>query len=234
MRQTDTEQKSFTLAAAHSLGIGDLTLRYGLEGGSHRRRTGRDTDTLIVPFNPDISDDGADEATVDTGLAYVDALYEVTPDLKLEAGLFGVYLDGGAVDEQRLDPRLGVAWTPVEGHYLRAAYFTRRRSARQQLAGTGRRARAAGQPDGLAATGHADTFAARWDAEWTPFLFTALDYQHQDLERLSIGVPASAATIDLSEGRIDRVGATANRLARPWARRLRQLCPTAIRKTAIR
>lgn len=147
---------------------------------------------------------------MDTGLAYIDALYEVSPDFKLEAGLYGVYLHGGAVDEQRLDPRLGAAWTPVEGHYLRAAYFTEGAAlGNSSLAPVGVLGLQANQT-GLAATGHADTFAARWDAEWTPFLFTALDYQHQDLDGLSIGIPASAATIDLSEGRIDRVGATAN------------------------
>jgi outer membrane receptor for monomeric catechols len=62
----------------------------------------------------------------------------------------------------------------------------------------------------LGPTGYSDTFAAEWDAEWSSRFFTALQYQHQELNDLSIQVPASAATIDLSDGRIDRVSLTGN------------------------
>jgi tetratricopeptide (TPR) repeat protein len=209
LRQTDAGQQSATLAAAHSLGIGDLTLRYGLEGTTvNANRT--DTETVIIPFNPDQIATTSSRTKVNAGLAYVDALYELTPDVKLEAGLFGVAIDGESLKERRLDPRVGVAWSPTEGHYLRAGYLRSGASfGNNSLSPVGIVGLQPNQTS-LAATGHADTFAARWDAEWTPNLFTSIDYQHQDLEALSIEVPASANTIDLAEGRIDRVGATAN------------------------
>lgn len=209
LRQTDVDQQSLTLAAAHVVGVGGLTLRYGLEGGVVKAdRT--DTDTLIEPFMPDVIDVATSSTKVDVGLAYLDALYDVTPDLKLEAGLFGVALDGDTVDERRLDPRVGVAWSAMAGHYLRAGYLRGGTSiGGNSLAPVGIVGLQPNQT-GTAPTGYTDTFAARWDAEWTPHLFTAVDYQHQDIRDLSIEVPASAASISLAEGRLDRLGATAN------------------------
>ena len=40
----------------------------------------------------------------------VDGLYEINPNLKIEGGLFGTVLGGDGLDEQRLEPRAGVAW----------------------------------------------------------------------------------------------------------------------------
>jgi outer membrane receptor for monomeric catechols len=69
----------------------------------------------------------------------------------------------------------------------------------------------------LGVTGYSDTFAARWDAEWTDRFFTSLDFQHQEFEDISILVPGGITTIDLEEGRIDRASATANlRLGGGW------------------
>jgi outer membrane receptor protein involved in Fe transport len=140
----------------------------------------------------------------------VDALYEFNSSLTAEAGLFGTILDGDGVEEQRFEPRAGLAWTPAEGQYLRAG-FLREPSAINfaTLAPVGVVGLQSNQV-GLAPDGYSDTFAARWDAEWTSRLFTSIDYQHQDLHELSLSIPASAQTLDLSQGRIDRVAATAN------------------------
>jgi tetratricopeptide (TPR) repeat protein len=206
---TESNQQSYIGAVNHTYGTGDLTVRYGAEGGL-LEVTNDQTLTFRFPLIPDTVSKDSTAAEVAIGRAYFDAVYEFTPALKVEGALFGAYLDGGAIDEQRLEPRLGVAWTPFEGHYLRAG-FLREGSfiTSATLAPIGILGLQSNQSS-LATNGFSVTFAARWDAEWTSRLFTALDYQHQEFEKLSIGVPASATTIDLTEGRLDRVSATAN------------------------
>ena len=58
--------------------------------------------------------------------------------------------------------------------------------------------------------GYADTIAARWDAQWTDNVFTAVDYQHQEFDDLAIPVPASLDQLYVDSGRIDRVTFTTN------------------------
>ncbi|MBA3448122.1 MAG: tetratricopeptide repeat protein, partial [Pseudaminobacter sp.] len=206
----ESEQQSYLGAVNHTFGTGDFTFRYGGEGGM--LDVSRDeTLTFASPFFPDtIVSDTTNAVDVAIGRVYFDTVYEFNPNLKLEGALFGTFLDGGAIDEQRLEPRFGVAWTPFEGHFLRAG-FLREGSfiTSATLAPVGLLGLQSNQSS-LATDGFSDTFAARWDAEWNGRLFTAIDYQHQEFDKLSIGVPASATTIDLSEGRLDRVSATAN------------------------
>lgn len=58
--------------------------------------------------------------------------------------------------------------------------------------------------------GYSDTFSARWDAQWSTHLFTAVEYQHQELHDLAVPTPFSLATIDIEQGEVDRVSATGN------------------------
>lgn len=208
--ESETSQQSYLAAFNHIYGTGDLTLRYGGEGGL-LEVSKDETLSFVFPLIPDtIISESTTAVDVAIGRVYFDAVYEFNPNLKVEGALFGTYLDGGTIDEQRLEPRLGVAWTPFEGHYLRAG-FLREGSfiTSATLAPVGILGLQSNQ-NSLAVDGFSDTFAARWDAEWNSRLFTAVDYQHQEFEKLSIGVPASATTIDLSEGRLDRISATAN------------------------
>ena len=207
---TTMRQSAYLAAANHSVGIEDLTLRYGVEGG-RIEQTRREVDTIATIFDP------IPTTTIDTtdivvamGRAYVDALYEVTPELKLEAALFATHLSGDGGSLTRLDPRFAAAWTPTEGHWLRAGFLRETSAANSTtLAPIGVLGLQSNQvPLGIG--GYSDTFALRWDAEWSDRLFTTLDYQHQDLTGLSIPVPASLDTIDIAAGRIDRVSATAN------------------------
>jgi hypothetical protein len=120
----------------------------------------------------------------------------------------------GTLDTARFEPRVGLAVSPLDGHWLRAGYI--RESVIPStvtlapLGIAGLQANAAPLDIG----GYADTFAARWDAEWSDWLFTSINYQHQELNTLSIPVPASTIPIDSSlgfdDGTIDRVSATAN------------------------
>jgi tetratricopeptide (TPR) repeat protein len=211
--EDNSSQASYIGAVNHTYGTGDLTLRYGGEGGRYTdERT--ISERIFIPPSGDF--EGIDETTVTSldiavpiARAYVDALYEVTPQLTLEAGIFGTYL-GGVLDVKRAEPRFGVSWTPAERHLLRAA-FMRETSliTNTTLAPIGVLGLQSNQIS-LDAGGRTDTFAARWDAEWTDRFFTSLDFQHQDATDLSIVIPGGVSTVDLSEGRIDRVAATAN------------------------
>jgi hypothetical protein len=46
----------------------------------------------------------------------------VTSDLQFEAGLYPTWFDNGGVTTDRLNPRIGVSWSPVESQWLRAFY----------------------------------------------------------------------------------------------------------------
>lgn len=206
------DQTSYLGALNHTLGIGDLTLRYGVEGGALDYRRSESSTTVIIGGAPEVTSE-TNVADVRVARAYADALYAVTPELQVEGGLFGTFMDG-SLDIARAEPRLGVGWTPLEGHWLRAGYL-------RETAGIGSTTLAPIGIVGLQSNrtpldigGYADTFAARWDAQWSQAFFTSVDYQHQDLHGLSIAIPASATAIDASDGFergvIDRVSATAN------------------------
>jgi tetratricopeptide (TPR) repeat protein len=210
-----SRQRSYIAAVNHLYGVGDITWRYGVEGGAvdQTRSEHSITSYPSTPLPPDIADTKS-QLDLDLGRAYVDALYDISPALTAEAGLFGAYLqgevDGSSFSQGRLAPRVGAAWTPAEGHWLRAAYIQDISAAdAATLAPVG----VVGiQPNQipLAVGGYTDTFAARWDAQWHERLFTSLDYQHQSIHGLAIPIPGGIDTIDLSDGRIDRFAATAN------------------------
>lgn len=210
--EAETEQQTYLAAVNHTLGIGDLTLRYGVEGGAlEQKRSERDIQQLIG-FPPEVMLEERDIA-IRFGRAYVDAVYDFAPGLKGEAALFGSFI-GGDLELQRLEPRIGLAWEPVAGHWLRAGFLRETSAASTMtLAPIGVLGLQPNQAP-LDIGGYADTLAARWDAEWTPDFFTSLDYQHQRLHGLSIPVPGTVVPIDagsgVDTGRIDRVGATAN------------------------
>ncbi|WP_353643557.1 FecR domain-containing protein [Mesorhizobium sp. WSM2239] len=207
---TETDQQSYLGAVNHFYGVGDLTLRYGLEGGF--LDLGQETSTTVYlgPFPSITVPISSVEGTIDIGRAYFNALYDISPTIKAEAALFGTYLDGDGVNVERLEPRFGIAWAPSEGHWLRAA-FLRETSAIDSttLAPIGILGVQSNQTQ-LGVGGYSDTFAAQWDAEWSDRLFTSVEYQHQDMHDLAIEIPLTIGTVDFSEGRIDRVSATAN------------------------
>ena len=205
------DQKGVIGAINHTIGDDDLTWRYGLEGGKMRQRSRQITIDYTPPSTTPTNVASFDiRDTIDIGRAYVDALYEVNPALNLEGGLFFTYLNSGNVDVARLEPRAGIAWSPAEGHWLRAGYLREGYNVTlPTLSPIGVLGLQSNQRD-LDIDGYSDTFAARWEAEWTENFFTAVDYQHQMLRGLSLDVPLTADSIDLAKGRVDRVSVTAN------------------------
>jgi hypothetical protein len=216
-------QRSTIAALSHSVGFGDATLRYGVEGGrvSQEQNQIDVTDILFgaIPISTTV-ESSEYEVDLTAARAYIDALYEISPALQAEAGLFGTVLrsqditvngaDADPIRIERAEPRLGLAWQPVAGQWLRAGYIRESGAfASASLAPVGVVGLQSNQLP-LAVTGHADTFAARWDAEWTDRFFTSVDFQHQEFKELNIPVPGGITTADIEEGRLDRLSATAN------------------------
>lgn len=201
---SESAQKTYVAAVSHSIGMDDLTWRYGVEGGFIETYS-----QAFILGLPTIAD--PDEEAI-YGRVYVDLLHEITPDLKAEYALFGTFLDGDDDDVARLEPRVGIAWAPSDRHWLRAAY------SRQSLSVTTPTLSPVGvlglQPNEVSTGlgGYVDTIALRWDAEWTQDFFTSAEFQHQEIEEPRIAIPLSAAPFSASEGRIDRGSLTANLL----------------------
>ncbi|WP_442580618.1 FecR domain-containing protein [Mesorhizobium sp. ASY16-5R] len=209
LQQVESKSTSVVGALNHSIGIDDFTLRYGLEAGQFDQDRSVLTGSQLRGNDPvfNFSESNFDLAA---GRIYADLTYDIMPSLKAEAGMFATYLDGSGLNEFTPEPRIGIAWSPFEDHWLRAAYL-RESSAinAATLAPIGVLGLQSNQVP-LDVGGTAETFAARWDAEWNNYVFTSVDYQHQDLETLAIPVPLSLGQVSVGEGRIDRVSATMN------------------------
>lgn len=203
-----TSQTSYIGALNHTIATGNLTWRYGIEGG-----------VIDLDYAEDLNGEPTVDSVstrVDYGRAYVDVLHDINSQVKAEYGLFGTYANGDIADTKRFEPRVGVAYSPTDGQWLRAAVL--RQSYDYDINTLAPVSILGIQPNqfGLATDGYADTLALKWDAEWTDWFFTAVDYQHQDMNGLALGYPAlwpSPLFVDsfaLSEGRVDRTSLTSN------------------------
>lgn len=205
----DRKDRSYIAALSHTYGDGDLTWRYGAEAGKIRSDTRTQFRFLEPPDPPEIAT-VFQSSTQAVAKAYVDGLYEITPDLKVEGALFARYIEDVDNNSIRLEPKLGVAWAPAEGHWLRAAIqregynFGTATLAPVGIVGL--------QPNQLliGEEGYADTLALRWDTEWSDWLFTAVDYQHQEIRDGSIDIPFLVEALNFDKARVDRVALTAN------------------------
>lgn len=194
-------QRSYIAAINHMVGADDFTWRYGVEGGRIDGRVYRG-----ITGAPGTTD--YDESTV--GRIYVDLLHEISDSLKAEYALFGSYIDGETTDVARIEPRIGLAWSPTDGQWLRAGFM---RSSIDLTTPTLSPIGIVGiQPNAISVEteGYVDTYALRWDAEWTPDFFTALQYQHQEMDNPRIPIPLVSTPFATSEGRLDRASLTTN------------------------
>lgn len=208
-RVAKASQRNYVAAINHLYGDGELTWRYGLEGGFVDLKTSDEIAGVAISAPVD--------ERIDIGRAYIDLIHEITPQIKAEYALFGTLMDSETTDVKRLEPRLGGAWAPADGQWLRAAFMRQSFDfGSPTLSPIGVLGLQSFQPF-LGADGYTDTVALQWDAQWTDYLFTSLDYQHQDIRDLSLAYPTSAPFIfpftfgtNIDDGRIDRVSATAN------------------------
>ena len=199
-----SEQKTYVAAVNHAIGTDDFTLRYGIEGGVVDSTSGFDANGLTLL---------SEEERRRIGLAYVDVLQDVTPDLKLEYALFGSLNDGESERVTRLEPRFGAAWSPTDHQWLRAAFmrngvdFSTPTLSPIGILGL--------QPNRFDLNGgYVDTTALEWDAEWSDRFFTSLEYQHQELHDFTIAYPTTSLPsvdgLSFSEGSIDRASFSTN------------------------
>ena len=147
-------------------------------------------------------------------------LYEISPTLTAEAGLFG---NSQRRRRTRYGPFLNVARSKVRRAALwyglgargPASGCAAATSASPALFASGSLAPWAyvglqSNQLPLGVTGYSDTFAARWDAEWTDRFFTSLDFQHQEFTTSASSFPVGSPPSTLRKGGIDRASATAN------------------------
>ncbi len=201
-------------ALAHTIGFGDFTLRYGFE--AQRGRTFSSAEGLTYLFDAatgeytSIPIDEESDATFKASRLYADLFWRPSDWFEAQAGIQRTALDTGFSDDSMVAPRIGIGISPFEGHWLRAAY---RSDGLMPLAYTLSPVTTVGLVPNtlpLALGGRIDTLALRWDAEWSPYLFTALEYQRQDADDLDIGIPNTFDRLSIEKARIERVSATAN------------------------
>ena len=206
--QAAVKQRSFIGSVGHTIGVGDLTWRYGVEAGTFTQFRSQ-TDTILLPPAGPVATTATRDLDLTVGRGWVDLIWDVAPGLKAEGGLFGTMIDGGVTTRQ-LEPRLGFSWSPIDGQWLSVGYIGQTSAINETtLSPVGVVGLQPNQVP-LDVGGTADTFAARWNAEWSGRFFTAIDYQHQDLSGLAIGIPGALDTIFLSGGTVDRLAATAD------------------------
>lgn len=204
-------------SANHMIGGESWSLAYGTEAGVARNTVDR-TLTLTVPGVGVFQDDAHESLDTRFARLYADLRWDPTPDLTVEAGLGGTFTDadvaadagGGRERRSELTPRVGVAWSLFDRQWIRASYertVDLPGSITLEPIGTvGLRPLVAPIADGAVV----DTAGARWEAEWTDRIFTAVGYQHQWYEALTIANPGTLETYDIAGGEVDRVAATAN------------------------
>ncbi|SCY20638.1 FecR domain-containing protein [Microvirga guangxiensis] len=201
-------------AISHSIGFDDFTLRYGFEGQRGRIRS--TTTGTSFAFNPNTGQsvfEPIDEETDTTFRAtrlYADLFWRPSDWFEAQAGIHRTTLDTDFGDDSMVSPRAGIGIAPFEGHWLRAAY---RRDGLMPLAYTLSPVTTVGLVPNtlpLALGAEVDTLALRWDAEWSPYFFTAVEYQRQNADNLDIGVPNTFDSIVVEKARIERLAATAN------------------------
>ena len=210
--------RSYTGAVSHMIGDDDLTWRYGVEGSFVRSFSSSKTGIVYDYYNPvpdgipDDADYNEDIVDADSRLAraYIDARYEITQQLTLEAAAFGRFLDTDDTSISRFEPRIGLAWSPLENHWLRLGYMREGENfSAPTLAPIGVVGLQSNQI-GLDGEGYVDTVAFRWDAQWNDRFFTAFDYQRQEAHKVSLVQPLEVSTLDFDKARIDRAALTAN------------------------
>lgn len=205
--EQETEEETAIIGVSHLYGLGPVTLRYGAETGRFHTRDAAiytDLPTGSVFFVDRFSDKG--NAT----RAYTDATWDVSDDLQFQGGVYVNWLEDVADDCPCVDPRIGVAWSPVENHWLRALYREDTRFSSKYTLSPVSTVELTPLDLPLFIGGSAKTAALRWEAEWSERFFTSVEYQHQRFDGLSLDVPELLGSFDTTSGEIDRVHVSAN------------------------
>jgi hypothetical protein len=200
-------------AVSHAIGIGDFNLRYGLEAQAGQLRYKGFSDTRYIyagGYEEGEQNSSAFDSPFRGGRAYADLSWRPNDWFEAQAGIHRTFLDvKNARPDVWVAPRFGIGVSPLEGQWLRAAYVE---NADTYLSYSLGPATTVGLiPNDTPASGPTKSLILRWDAEWTPHVFTALEYQRQTLNDLNIPRINTLSSIEgIEEARAEWIAATVN------------------------
>ncbi|HMR33168.1 MAG TPA: FecR domain-containing protein [Geminicoccaceae bacterium] len=215
------------LQLRHALDVGPVTLSYGAEltrrldelklRATQFREIGTGrvfVPTLLdeeFPFGEAVVVGGQTEADRWTLDGHLDLLWSPDRDLRIEAGLFPTqrWDDGDRLDAHP-GPRAGIAWAPIEGHWLRAAYRDQRLGPGQVTLAPVETLGLGGAGESLSDDGRSRSIIGRWDAEWSRHLYTGVELRRDMLHDIVVALPRSFDVVGIENGRIDRASLTVN------------------------
>jgi tetratricopeptide (TPR) repeat protein len=207
-RIADTSREDvFTYGVGHLLGIGPLTLRYGMEAAESDFHISTTATNLTTGVIEDLGDaDGGSSAT----RAYIDGYLALSDSLQVQAGAFQSRFDGDSPRWRPVDYRLGIAFAPNDSHWLRAYYRQDTQFASNYTLSPVTTVGLAPMELPLFRGGQTRTTAVRWDAEWNERFFTAVEYQHLRFNGLTLTPEDFMASFLTDTGKIDRLQISAN------------------------
>jgi hypothetical protein len=200
-------------AVSHAIGIGDFNLRYGLEAQAGQVRYNGLTNTRYIyagGYEEVVQEADALESPFRGGRAYADLSWRPNDWFEAQAGIHRTFLDvKDARPDVQVSPRFGIGVSPLEGQWLRAAYVENADSYLTYSLGPTTTVGLI--PNDAPATGPTKSLILRWDAEWTPHVFTAVEYQRQTLNDLNIPRINTLSSIEgIDEARAEWLAATVN------------------------
>ena len=141
-------------------------------------------------------------------LAHFNVLLRQDNDLWFEGGIFAETYAGGESDSSRIAPRLGTAWQPAPHDWLRLAFRQETASPLQAPLAPAATVGLTANLDFVAEGGRISSLIGRWDREWHPRIFTAIDLRRQRIhsfstERSDSLVIFSAEQAGIDEARLD-------------------------------
>jgi hypothetical protein len=205
------DRNTFTyFSANYAKGLGALDLRIGAEWSDVRTSSvSTDYDFAQGTVNPGAAP-FRDRFRTKEARAYLDLRYHPTEALVLQGQVEGVLRDFGAFSDELLNWRVGASFEPVEGQWLRTAYIRQSRGlfdfSFRPVAVVGLQANSV--PSFRQSRG--DSLIIRWDAEWSDRLFTAVEYQDQQLEAVGYSIPDLPVKIAGFPVSVKRISAQAN------------------------
>jgi outer membrane receptor protein involved in Fe transport len=205
---------SASVSANHAIGFGDVTLQYGFDAQAGRTRADLSVLQIVTTTAggaPNVAQT-RDTGDFQAGRAFADLFWRPSDRFEAQAGVqYNVLdIDGATDDGSRILPRIGIGVSPFEGHWIRAAY---RKESMLPVSFTLAPITTVGLVSNeLPATlgGTWETMALRWDAEWSPRIFTAVEYQHQNARALDLPVASTLDTFPIDKASVDWLAATAN------------------------
>ncbi len=210
------------LTANYSRGFGDLDLRIGAEYSNldlvfRDQQFTRNADGNLVEIPGTVL---FDEAFIREIRAYADARYELGEKVILQGQISFLHeqntvniLANGTNEDSGIFFNVGAAYEPVQGQWLRGTISRQTADERPfsfaPIAAIGLKPLIAPVEQNARIL----SYMARWDAEWTPRLFTSVQYQKQDFGALFFEVPSGGIQLRGESSTLDRIELEANFLA---------------------